>query len=136
MTSRSTAEIYARIKEGLGQERPPGLIAHLAWRTESGLREQIRVIRRRLWAVALVAGQLGRQDASNDAGQLVWRVAVVVMSTDRLSLVSPGIVYEDLGPGTHYRYRYSGLRPLDEITGATTNDDILNLIFSRFCIGK
>ena len=31
---------------------------------------------------------------------------------------------------------YSSLRPLDEITGATTNDDILNLIFSRFCIGK
>jgi tRNA modification GTPase len=31
---------------------------------------------------------------------------------------------------------YSALRCLDEITGATTNDDILNLIFSRFCIGK
>lgn len=31
---------------------------------------------------------------------------------------------------------YSSLRPLDEITGATTNDDILNLIFSKFCIGK
>jgi len=31
---------------------------------------------------------------------------------------------------------YSALRPLDEITGATTNDHILNLIFSRFCIGK
>jgi tRNA modification GTPase len=31
---------------------------------------------------------------------------------------------------------FSALRPLDEITGATTNDDILNLIFSRFCIGK
>jgi len=31
---------------------------------------------------------------------------------------------------------YSSLRPLDEVTGATTNDDILNLIFSRFCIGK
>jgi tRNA modification GTPase len=31
---------------------------------------------------------------------------------------------------------YSALRPLDEITGATTNDDILNLIFSTFCIGK
>ncbi len=31
---------------------------------------------------------------------------------------------------------YSALRPIDEITGATTNDDILNLIFSRFCIGK
>jgi len=31
---------------------------------------------------------------------------------------------------------YNALRPLDEITGATTNDDILNLIFSTFCIGK
>ena len=31
---------------------------------------------------------------------------------------------------------YGALRPLDEITGATSNDDILNLIFSRFCIGK
>ena len=31
---------------------------------------------------------------------------------------------------------YNALRPLDEITGATTADDILNLIFSSFCIGK
>jgi tRNA modification GTPase len=31
---------------------------------------------------------------------------------------------------------YSALRPLDEITGATSSDDILNLIFSTFCIGK
>jgi hypothetical protein len=32
------AEIYARIKEGIGPERAPGLIAHLAYRTETGLR--------------------------------------------------------------------------------------------------
>jgi tRNA modification GTPase len=31
---------------------------------------------------------------------------------------------------------YGALRPLDEITGATTTDDILNLIFVTFCIGK
>jgi tRNA modification GTPase len=31
---------------------------------------------------------------------------------------------------------YGALRPLDEITGATTTDDILDLIFSTFCIGK
>jgi tRNA modification GTPase len=31
---------------------------------------------------------------------------------------------------------YTALRPLDEITGATTADDILNLIFGSFCIGK
>jgi tRNA modification GTPase len=31
---------------------------------------------------------------------------------------------------------YNALRALDSITGATTTDDILNLIFSTFCIGK
>jgi tRNA modification GTPase len=31
---------------------------------------------------------------------------------------------------------YNALRPLDAITGATTTDDILSLIFSTFCIGK
>jgi len=31
---------------------------------------------------------------------------------------------------------YGALRPLDAITGVTTTDDILNLIFSTFCIGK
>src|SRR5215813_4751545 len=31
---------------------------------------------------------------------------------------------------------YNALRPLDSITGETTTDDILNLIFSTFCIGK
>lgn len=31
---------------------------------------------------------------------------------------------------------YGTLRPLDEMTGATTADDILNRIFSSFCIGK
>jgi tRNA modification GTPase len=31
---------------------------------------------------------------------------------------------------------YGSLRHLDSLTGATTSDDILNLIFSTFCIGK
>ncbi len=31
---------------------------------------------------------------------------------------------------------YHALRATDELTGATTADDILNLIFSTFCIGK
>jgi tRNA modification GTPase len=31
---------------------------------------------------------------------------------------------------------YRGLWALDSLTGQTTSDDILNLIFSRFCIGK
>jgi tRNA modification GTPase len=31
---------------------------------------------------------------------------------------------------------YEGLKALDGLTGATSNDDILHLIFGRFCIGK
>jgi tRNA modification GTPase len=31
---------------------------------------------------------------------------------------------------------YEALQALDTLTGTTTSDDILNLIFSRFCIGK
>jgi hypothetical protein len=33
-----TAEIYARIKDGPGPHIPPGMIAHLAYRTGAGLR--------------------------------------------------------------------------------------------------
>ena len=31
---------------------------------------------------------------------------------------------------------YAALGPIDSITGATTADDILNRIFTTFCIGK
>ena len=31
---------------------------------------------------------------------------------------------------------YESLRALDSLTGSTTSDDILHLIFSKFCIGK
>jgi tRNA modification GTPase len=31
---------------------------------------------------------------------------------------------------------YEGLRALDVFSGSTTSDDILNLIFGKFCIGK
>ena len=31
---------------------------------------------------------------------------------------------------------YEGLRALDALSGSTTNDDILDVIFSSFCIGK
>ncbi|WP_212747335.1 hypothetical protein [Streptomyces montanus] len=67
-----------------------------------------------IWVVALIAGQLGRQDAHHDADRLVRRVAVVVLSTDPLSIAPPGPHVKDLGRGAHYRYRYSGLRLLVE----------------------
>jgi hypothetical protein len=67
-----------------------------------------------MWAVALISGQLGRQDAQADAQQIIRRVAVVVLSSEPLSLNGPGIAHEDLGAAWHYRHRYSGLRLLAE----------------------
>lgn len=32
------AQMYRRIMDGVGAERPPGLIAHIAYKTGSGLR--------------------------------------------------------------------------------------------------
>jgi len=31
---------------------------------------------------------------------------------------------------------YEALRPLDQITGATCADDVLDIIFKTFCVGK
>ena len=31
---------------------------------------------------------------------------------------------------------YAALQAIDDLTGTTTPDDVLNLIFSTFCIGK
>ncbi len=39
-----TTEIYARIKEGLGPKRPPGLIAHLTLQIENGLHPVVHPI--------------------------------------------------------------------------------------------
>ncbi|MBZ9640017.1 hypothetical protein [Streptomyces sp. PSKA30] len=68
-----------------------------------------------VWAVGMAASQQGRRAAEGTAEQLVRRTAVVVLSTDRMSMSgSPGPLVEDLGEAQHYRYRYSGLRLLVE----------------------
>jgi tRNA modification GTPase len=56
------------------------------------------------------------------------------------ALASLGAAAESVGNGIPHEMvlldLYGSLRALDELTGATTADDILNLIFSTFCIGK
>lgn len=98
----------------LGRTRaatPTGTPSPPAWRRAASLLAAGLFL---IWVVALVAGERGRQDARHDTGHLVRRVAVVVLSTDRLSFAPPGPRVEDLGRNTHYRYRYSGLRLLLE----------------------
>jgi tRNA modification GTPase len=79
-----------------------------------------------------------RGNASDDGGALLTnlrqqervRAAIVALEAAAVSAgnnIPHEMVLLDL---------YSTLRALDELTGATTADDILNLIFSTFCIGK
>ncbi len=63
-----------------------------------------------LWAVALAANQSGLRDAERSADRLVGRTAIVVFSTDRLSMTGRGVQVKDLGEQLRYRYRYTGLR--------------------------
>jgi tRNA modification GTPase len=84
--------------------------------------------------LSLVGGSTGGQQESGFLTNVRQKqlVSDAVVALERASGAVPvGIPHEmvllDL---------YSALRPLDDITGATTADDILNLIFSSFCIGK
>lgn len=70
-----------------------------------------------MWAASLATTRLGEQEARTAADHVLRRTAVVVLSTERLSLAGPGVVVEDLGEDAHYRYRYSGLRRLIERSG-------------------
>ncbi|MEV6809378.1 hypothetical protein [Streptomyces sp. NPDC051132] len=70
-----------------------------------------------MWAVTLAANDLGVAEADLTGRDVVRRTAVVLLTTERLSLAGPGIHVEDLGKGAHFRYRYTGLRRLIERDG-------------------
>ncbi|MFB7288709.1 hypothetical protein [Actinacidiphila glaucinigra] len=70
-----------------------------------------------LWAATLVAGQLGVQDAQTNARNLLSRTAVVLYSTERISIRGPSVQVVDLGKEVRFRYRYTGLRQLVERGG-------------------
>ncbi|MGJ5831993.1 hypothetical protein [Streptomyces ossamyceticus] len=72
-----------------------------------------------LWTVTLVSGQLGERHARHDARAVILRTGLVVHSARPLGLSSwaPGLRHRDLGPGTHLRHRYEGLRLIVERGG-------------------
>lgn len=70
-----------------------------------------------LWAVALAAQQSGLRDAEHSADHLVGRTAIVVFSTEQLSITGHGLQLKDLGEQMHYRYRYTGLSLIIERGG-------------------
>ncbi|MFE1770771.1 hypothetical protein [Streptomyces sp. NPDC059008] len=70
-----------------------------------------------MWGLSLGTAGLGEREARQAAANLVRRPAVVLLSSDRLSLAGPGVEVADLGAKVHYRYRYTGLRRLVERNG-------------------
>jgi tRNA modification GTPase len=86
---------------------------------------------------AIVEAVAGAEDGLREAGMLTnlrqhqaVEQALRGLDAAHLAVVS-GIPHEML-----LLDLYESLRGLDALTGATTTDDVLHLIFSRFCIGK
>jgi tRNA modification GTPase len=59
-------------------------------------------------------------------------VSAAVVSLDKARLAVAGAIPHEM----ILLDLYEALQALDALTGTTTSDDILNLIFSKFCIGK
>ena len=84
--------------------------------------------------VSEVGGTSARQQESGFVTNLRQRKLI----DDSLSALEPAeqAVHNHIPHEMLLMDLYNSLRPLDAITGETTTDDILNLIFSTFCIGK
>ncbi|MGO9564489.1 MAG: tRNA uridine-5-carboxymethylaminomethyl(34) synthesis GTPase MnmE [Candidatus Korobacteraceae bacterium] len=107
--------------------RPDGCVA-----TSALTGEGVEELRKKI--LQLVGGDTGAQRESGFLTNVRQKqlVADAIGSLDKaVAAVPQKIPHEML-----LLDLYSALRALDEITGATTADDILNLIFSSFCIGK
>ena len=96
--------------------------------TGSGINELERLMLERLAPEGLAAPESGGITSLRHAALL--RESVEALENAQRA-VGYGIPHEML-----LLDFYAALRPLDTITGATTADDILNRIFSTFCIGK
>lgn len=85
----------------------------------------------------LIMKQLGADGAQRESG-LLTNARHHALVRDSLKALAAAVdsVHTEVPHEMILLDLYNALRPLDEITGETTTDDILNIIFSRFCIGK
>jgi tRNA modification GTPase len=124
----TSSELAAERRKSEAQGTTPGYVVHTSAVTGSGIPELRQEILRH------VGGDVGAQAESgfltNLRHQNLVHESLAGLSA-ATSAVGNRIPHEML-----LLDLYNALRPLDEITGATTTDDILNLIFSTFCIGK
>ena len=109
---------------------PHETVAIQAIRTSALTGEGISTLRERI--LALVTGGAGAEDGMLTSIRHHQAIATTLAAlSDAAEANAGGIPHEmillDL---------YRALWALDSLTGQTTSDDILNLIFSTFCIGK
>ncbi len=107
---------------------PPGAWLAVSARTGEGIVE----LRRAIIDAITPAGEASHQDGfiTSVRHEQLLRESIEALrhATDALGRGLPHeMLLLDL---------YAALQPIDAITGATTADDILNRIFSSFCIGK
>jgi tRNA modification GTPase len=96
--------------------------------TGEGIPEVRRAILRRLAPDGLAAPESGA--ITNIRHEALLRESLLALENGRRA-VGFGLPHEML-----LLDFYAALRPIDAVSGATTADDILNRIFSTFCIGK
>lgn len=96
--------------------------------TGAGIAELQRIILERLAPSGLIAPESGALTSIRHEALL--KESVLALENARRA-VGFGLPHEML-----LLDLYAALRPIDAVTGATTADDILNRIFSTFCIGK
>jgi tRNA modification GTPase len=96
--------------------------------TGEGILELQQAILKRLAPAGLAAPESGAITSIRHEGLLKESVAALENARRAVGFALPHeMLLLDL---------YAALRPVDAVTGATTADDILNRIFSTFCIGK
>ena len=96
--------------------------------TGEGIAELQQAILKRLAPAGLAAPESGAITSIRHEALLKESVAALENARRALGFALPHeMLLLDL---------YAALRPIDAVTGATTADDILNRIFSTFCIGK
>jgi len=103
-----------------------------AWRVSALTGEGIPALRRAILDSALPGLDGSRETAflTNIRHEQLLREALAALDAAR-GAVQASVPHEML-----LLDLYSALRPLDMITGQTTVEDILNQIFSTFCVGK
>lgn len=103
-----------------------------AWRVSALTGEGIPALRRAILDSALPGLDGSRETAflTNIRHEQLLREALAALDTAR-GAVQAAVPHEML-----LLDLYNALRPLDMITGQTTVEDVLNQIFSTFCVGK